>query len=186
MLLLTLRGTPILYYGDEIGMAEVALTREDLLDPVGIRGWPEEPGRDPCRTPMRWTSDPGAGFTGEGVRSWLPIGDAGAANVADQRSDPGSILHLVRDLIALRRDTPDLRSGPAADAEAPEGVWAWRRGSGTLVALNLSDVATETPVPSGTILIGTDRRRDGEAVAEALRLEPWEGGVLRVVAPELE
>ena len=178
MLLLTLRGTPILYYGDEIGMPEERLAREDLLDPVGLRGWPEEPGRDPCRTPMQWTSDPAAGFTGEGVRPWLPIGDATATNVADQRSDPASVLHLVRDLIALRRDTPDLRSGAAADVGAPEGVWAWRRGADTLVALNLSDEVTETTVPAGTILIGTDRLRDGETVGESLRLGAWEGAVL--------
>jgi alpha-glucosidase len=178
MLLLTLRGTPILYYGDEIGMAEVELSREDLLDPVGIRGWPEEPGRDPARTPMRWTGDPGAGFTGDGVRPWLPIGDPSAANAADQRNDPGSVLNLVHDLIALRRNTPDLRSGPASDVEAPAGVWAWRRGSASVVALNLSDDATETIVPPATILVGTDRRRDGERVGDALRLEPWEGAVL--------
>ena len=178
MLLLTLRGTPILYCGDEIGMPEAQLTREDLLDPVGLRGWPEEPGRDPCRTPMQWTSDPGAGFTGAGVRPWLPIGDAAAANVADQRDDPGSVLHLVRDLIALRRDRPDLRSGQAVDVEAPNGVWAWRRGAGTLVALNLSGEATEMPAPAGTILVGTDRTRDGEAAEATLRLGPWEGAVV--------
>ncbi|HJS26029.1 MAG TPA: alpha-amylase family glycosyl hydrolase [Actinomycetota bacterium] len=178
MLLLTLRGTPILYYGDEIGMPEVALSREDLLDPVGIRGWPEEPGRDPSRTPMQWTSGPGAGFTGEGVRPWLPIGDAAAVNVADQRDDASSVLHLVRDLIALRRSTPDLRTGPSSDVEAPAGVWAWRRASVTLVALNLSDEATESPLPAGTILVGTDHTRAGERVGETLRLGPWEGAVI--------
>jgi glycosidase len=97
--------------------------------------------------------------------------------VADQRWDPGSVLHLVRDLIALRRDSTDLRSGPAADIEAPDGVWAWRRGSNTLVALNLSDEATETPLPATTILVGTERARDGEAVGGTLRLGPWEGAV---------
>ena len=178
MLLLTLRGTPILYSGDEIGMPEVELSRDDLLDPVGIRGWPEDPGRDPCRTPMQWTGDPGAGFTGAGVRPWLPIGDATAVNVADQRSDPGSVLHLVRNLLALRRDTPDLRSGPASDLETPAGVWAWRRGASTLVALNLSDEATRTAVPAGTIAIDTDRARDGERVGDELELGPWEGAVI--------
>jgi alpha-glucosidase len=127
---------------------------------------------------MRWTGDAGAGFTGDGVRPWLPIGDASATNVADQRSDPRSVLNLVRDLIALRRDRPDLRSAAAVDVEAPAGVWAWRRGSDTLVALNLSDGATKTNVPTATILVGTNRRRDGDAVHEGLRLEPWEGAVL--------
>ncbi len=177
MALLTLRGTPFLYYGDEIGMTDVAVPEDELLDLVG-RGGTAQPSRDGARTPMRWNADTQAGFTRNDVRPWLPIGDATAVNVADQRSDPGSVLHLVRDLIALRRDTPDLRSGPAADVEAPTGVWAWRRGSDTLVALNLSDEATETTVPAATILVGTDRRRDGEAVGEALRLGPWEGAVL--------
>jgi alpha-glucosidase len=179
MLLLTLRGTPILYYGDEIGMREVALAREDLLDPVGIRGWPDEPGRDPARTPMRWTGASDVGFSGDGVRPWLPIGDE-ASNVADQRSDPRSILNLCRDLIALRRSVPDLRSGAASDVPSPDGVWAWRRGLGILVALNLADVGAELQVPSGTVALETERRRDGEAVSGRLELGPWQGAVVRL------
>jgi alpha-glucosidase len=179
LLLLTLRGTPILYYGDEIGMAEVALARDDLLDPVGIRGWPDEPGRDPARTPMRWSRDAGAGFTRGDARPWLPIGDAATANVADQRSDPASVLTFVHDLIALRRDTADLRSGATTEVEAPEGVWAWRPGPATVVALNLSDKPVEMSGLAGTIGIGTDRRRDGDTVSGALELEPWGGVVVR-------
>ncbi len=63
LILLTLRGTPLLYYGDEIGMQEVPVPRERSLDPVGIRGWPEDPGRDGARTPMRWTAEATGGFT---------------------------------------------------------------------------------------------------------------------------
>src|SRR5918996_1543570 len=83
LLLLTLRGTPLLYYGDEIGMLNVEIPRDRLRDPVGIRGWPEDHGRDGGRTPMQWT--PSGGFTEAGIEPWLPIGDASSCNVAAQR-----------------------------------------------------------------------------------------------------
>ena len=75
VMLLTLRGTPILYYGDEIGMSDVAVPNDRLRDPVGLRGWPAEPGRDRARTPMPWTGGPNLGFTLPGVEPWLPVGD---------------------------------------------------------------------------------------------------------------
>ena len=122
----------------------------------------------------------GAGFTREGVRPWLPIGDAGAINVEDQRRDPGSILRLCRDLIALRRESSDLRSGAYASLPSPPGAWSWRRGASTIVAVNLSDGRVAVPAGPGTIAIGTDRARDGERVEGNLSLAPWEGAVLRV------
>ncbi len=75
VVLLTLRGTPVLYYGDEIGMPEVAVPRDRIKDPVGIRGWPDDPGRDRARTPMPWTGDPAGGFTRPGIDPWLPAGE---------------------------------------------------------------------------------------------------------------
>jgi len=179
MALLTLRGTPFLYYGDEIGMTEVPISGDDVRDGPGLIG-DAQVVRDPGRTPMQWSAEPGAGFTAGDVRPWLPIGDPALANVADQRSDPASYLHLCRDLIALRRETPDLRSGDYASIPAPEGVWAWRRGDGVIVALNLSGAASETRVGEATIAIGTDRARDSERVEEDLSLGPWEAAVLRV------
>ena len=102
MLLLTLRGTPTLYYGDEIGMADVPIPPESIQDPwernipgVGF-------GRDPVRTPMQWDSSPQAGFTTG--RPWLPIArSAASVNVAEERDDPRSILTLYHRLIRLRR-----------------------------------------------------------------------------------
>jgi alpha-glucosidase len=172
LMLLTLRGTPFLYYGDEIGMPDVEIPPDRVLDPV-----PE--GRDGCRTPMQWTSGPGAGFT-DAADTWLPLGDAGAHNVADQRGDPGSVLNLVRDLIALRRDRADLHSGAYATLPAPDGAWAWRRGDGTVVTLNLSDAPVTVEGLSGSILVSTDRARDGERVDGALALAPWSGAVIDV------
>ena len=84
---------------------------EDLRDPLGVRYWPSYTGRDAGRTPMPWRPGHGGGFTAAGVRPWLPLGDVDATNVERQRSDPDSMLHLARDLIALRRTTADLCLG---------------------------------------------------------------------------
>ncbi|HYZ11219.1 MAG TPA: alpha-amylase family glycosyl hydrolase, partial [Actinomycetota bacterium] len=171
--LLTLRGTPLLYSGDEIGMPEVDVPPDRLRDPVGLRGWPEEPGRDRARTPMPWT--PTGGFTRPGVEPWLPSGDPAACNVEDQLQDPGSVLHLCRDLIALRRDRPDLALGSFAAIEAPDGVWAWRRGDTTVVAVNASDAPTELDL-DGEVLLGT--RPDREGARGPFDLAPWEAVVV--------
>jgi alpha-glucosidase len=175
--LLTLRGTPVLYYGDEIGLPDTRLRKADLRDPLGKRYWPEPRGRDPERTPMHWTDAPGGGFTDAGVRPWLPIGDVAARNVADQRRDPASTLSFVRDLIAVRRQRGDLRDGSYTPLPSPAGVWAWQRGGGTTIALNLSDESVSVPAIDGTIVISTARRRDGERVDGGLALSPWEGAV---------
>jgi alpha-glucosidase len=175
-ILLTLRGTPVLYYGDEIGMREAEVPADRVLDPVGLRRDDDHPGRDGARTPMPWTDEPGAGFTAAGVEPWLPFGDL-AVNVAAQRADPGSVLHLVRDLIALRRAHDDLHAGAYTPLEAPGGAWAYRRGERAVVALNLSDARVVVPGVSGRVAIGTDRARDGEALAGSVDLAPWEGVV---------
>ena len=108
MMLLTLRGTPTIYYGDELGLTDVAVPTERMHDPQGM----DDPAlsRDPCRSPMPWSEGPNAGFT-EG-EPWLPIGPENRErNVARQRSDPGSMLELTRRLIGLRSERPDLLSG---------------------------------------------------------------------------
>jgi alpha-glucosidase len=174
--LLTLRGTPVLYYGDEIGMPDTPINKDDLQDPLGKRHWPQPRGRDPERTPMPWRNTDGAGFTDPGVRPWLPIGDVGR-NVEDQRRDPGSTLHFARDLIAIRRQTRDLHAGTYRQLPSPNGAWVWQRGTGTTVALNLSDQRVEIQGVRGRLVIGTTRSRDGEGFDGTLSLEPWEGAV---------
>ena len=178
LLLFTLRGTPVLYYGDEIGMAEAEVPPDRIVDPVGLLGDPERGGRDGARPPMPWSAEPGAGFTAPGVEPWLPFGGL-SANVAAQRDDPGSVLRLCRDLIALRRAEEDLRTGAYAARPVEGGVWSYRRGERWTVALNLSDAAAEVAAAEGTVAVGTDRGRDGEAVAGALALGPWEGALVR-------
>jgi alpha-glucosidase len=179
LMLLALRGTPFLYYGDEIGMPAVELDPAQALDPVPHRTGDPSRNRDRCRTPMQWSAEPGAGFTaGDPQRTWLPLGDAAAHNVAAQREDAGSVLHLVRDLIALRRERADLRGGGYATLPAPAGAWAWRRGESTAAAINLSDREVTIDGLDGSILVATGRSRDGERVHGSLRLGPWEGAVV--------
>lgn len=179
VMLLGLRGTPVLYQGDEIGQRDATLAQEDLRDPLGVLYWPHYAGRDGGRTPMQWRDAPGGGFAGPGVRPWLPLGDVAAQNVESQRSDPGSMLTLTRDLIALRRRTPDLRTGSYTTLDAPGGVWAWRRGTSAVVAVNMSDHDVTLGDLEGTVVLGTDRRRDGEAIRGTLRLGAWEAVVAR-------
>jgi alpha-glucosidase len=183
LMLLTLRGTPFLYYGDEIGMPEVAIDPERALDPVGRRTGQPDRARDGCRTPMQWAAVPGAGFTTAEATPWEPLGDAAAHNVAAQRDDPGSVLRLVRDLIALRRRTEALTAGSYETLPAPEGAWAWRRGEAWAVALNLSDREVVVEGIAGAVAVGTGRGRDGEDVtASGLALAPWEGVLVELAA----
>jgi glycosidase len=127
---------------------------------------------------MPWSDEPGGGFTQNGAAPWLPFGDLGAHNVAAQRQDPGSVLHLVRDLIALRRDEPALRSGSYEPLATPDGAWAWRRGERFAVALNLSGADVTVDGVDGRVAIATNRVRDGETVGGAIELGPYEGVVV--------
>jgi alpha-glucosidase len=179
MLLLTLRGTPVLYYGDELAMAEAEIPPERIVDPVGLLNDPERPGRDGARSPMPWSAEPGAGFSAPGVEPWLPLGELAGVNVAEQRADPHSALTFTRDLIALRRGEEDLRTGAYEQALVDDGLWAYRRGDGFLVALNLGSRPASVPA-DGTIAIGTRRQRDGEAIARSVLLAPGEGVVVRL------
>ncbi len=181
MLLLTLRGTPTIYQGDEIGMADVPIPPERVQDPwernvpgLGL-------GRDPVRTPMQWDAGPNAGFTGAGVEPWLPLAaDWRAANVSAQAADPRSMLSLYRALLALRRAEPALSVGSHVPVEgAEDGVLAYERRGGAagrrlLVALNLGGQERGLPAgaASGRVLLST--RMDGGAS----RLRPDEGVVI--------
>ncbi|TWF81154.1 alpha-glucosidase [Pseudonocardia hierapolitana] len=135
VLLLSLRGTPFLYQGEELGLPDTEL-------PPGIGG--DGNGRDPQRTPMPWappsTAGPGAGFTtGE---PWLPVGAAAERlNVASELRDPNSMLALYRTLLTLRRERPSLHAGSQAFLDAPQDVLAYLRAEGrerSLVILNFA------------------------------------------------
>jgi glycosidase len=174
LLLLTLRGTPTLYYGDEIGMVDVPVPHDRARDPWEAREAGK--GRDGERSPMQWDASPNAGFCPAGTDPWLPLApDAGRVNVAAQAEDPDSLLSLSRRLIALRRSHPALAVGRFQPfGPTPEGSYAFRRIAGDValtIALNLTDApVTVAGVNGGTVLIGTDRSRDGAAVAGDLPL----------------
>jgi len=184
VMLMGLRGTPFLYYGDEIGMVDTKVPPDRILDPVGVFHGPRM-GRDDERTPMHWTPADGAGFSTPGAEPWLPYGDYRACNVADQRHDPDSILSLTRDLIGLRDALPELRAGTYTTLPAPnDDVWVWRRGERTVVACNLSAHPVEVDASGpAAIRISTNRGRDGERVESALRLAPFEAAILWLDGP---
>ena len=186
MLLLTLRGTPTLYYGDEIGMRDVPIPPERVQDPFEKNVPGKGLGRDPERTPMQWSAAPGAGFTtGE---PWLPIAeDFGQVNVEAQRDDPRSILTLYRRLIALRRGEPALEVGSYEPVEAEGDVLAYvRRGAdgAFLVALNLGPrplvLRRASGSAGGTVALSTHLDREGERVAREIELRGDEGVIVRL------
>jgi alpha-glucosidase len=181
MLLMTLRGCVFLFEGDELGLVDTPMTKDQLVDPVSSHFFPVFT-RDGARTPMPWANVPGAGFTDAGVEPWLPFGDL-TQNVEDQRGDPDSFLSLCRDLVAVREVFPDLRTGAYASIDAPTDVLAYRRGERTVVALNLGAGAATLDGIMGTVRIATRRARDGERVAGALALGPGEGMVVLEDAP---
>jgi alpha-glucosidase len=186
MLLLTLRGTPTLYYGDEIGMHQVAIAPDQVRDPfeknvpgIGV-------GRDGCRTPMQWNAASHAGFST--AQPWLPLPDDYVhENAANLGADRQSILSLYRALIRLRKETPALVSGAYVPIAAEGDLLLYKRQDGEgslLVALNLGDeavsVRSDTIGPSGEILLSTAMDRQGEAIGETLELRGNEGVIIRL------
>jgi alpha-glucosidase len=139
---LTLRGTPIMYYGEEIGMRNNDPTRrEDVKDPIGRRGWPKEKGRDGERTPMQWSDSPNAGFTNG--KPWLPVPDTYRThNVASELKDSNSILNFYKHVLALRHTNLQLREGAYVPLNENDGnVLSYLRsyrGKAVLVVLNMS------------------------------------------------
>jgi len=183
---LTLRGTPIMYYGEELGMENNTPKRkEDVQDPIGRRGWPEEKGRDGERTPMQWNDTKKAGFTTSST-PWLPIPPSSSRdNVATEKQDPNSIFNTYRRLLALRKLEPALRDGSyQAVNEDDQNVFAYLRkagGSTILVALNMSGesrtIAVKTMGASTATPLYSSPSSSGDAVQlDHLSLEPF--GVL--------
>jgi alpha-glucosidase len=184
MLLLTLRGTPTLYYGDEIGMHDVPIPPESVRDPFERNVPGLGLGRDPERTPMQWDAGPNAGFSTE--TPWLPLADDYArVNVAGQRGDPRSMLTLHRSLIELRRTTPALAVGAYRPIHTDDDLLVYERGDGgerRRVALNFSSAPREAAwsAPGARILLSTHLDRSGEGVSGRLELRAHEGVILKI------
>ena len=179
MLLLTLRGTPTIYYGEEIGMREGMIPHDHLRDPIGdsIAGLAH--GRDSVRTPMQWDGSAFAGFSN--VDPWLPIADnSKGANVADQRQDPRSIYNLYRRLLAARRASPALYEGAYISVMTQGHLLVFARiaeSERVLVALNFGGeaVTTHSLVCRGIVSVSTSGERDGEGIDGPITLRAHEG-----------
>jgi alpha-glucosidase len=185
MLLLTLRGTPTMYYADEIGLAKVEVPPDRARDP-----WERnEPGlglgRDPARTPMQWTPEPKAGFTE--AQPWLPLDrEHDRCNVATLREDTASILTLYRRLIALRRDRRALSVGSYSPGQADGDVLSFeRRHDARLrVILNFGHEPRTAKLPDdaprGRLLLSTRLDREGEEVGPEIALRADEGVIVEL------
>jgi alpha-glucosidase len=194
MLLLTLRGTPTCYYGDEIGMHNVEIPAELVRDPqaVNLPDFAAELGRDPVRTPMQWDDSPNAGFCAPDVIPWLPLADDYAQNnVLVQESDPQSPLWFYRVLADLRSKSPALLAGAysAVDAGA-DNVFAYLRAGDEqrfLIVLNFSAEAQvvnlSAVAAAASVLVDTALAKQGDLhFLRNLRLGPNEGLVLSIDA----
>jgi len=155
VLALTLRGTPVLYAGEELGLEDAVVPRERTVDPGG---------RDGCRAPIPWTPAPDHGWPG--VEPWLPWPpDPGDRSVATLEADPRSILHLYRRLLALRRRRAALHRGGLTLRPSPDRVVAYDRDDGAsriTVLVNFADEPTDCEA-SGRILVASDGADEGRA-----------------------
>ena len=189
MLLLTLRGTPTLYYGDEIGMHDVEIPPEKVQDPFEKNVPGRGLGRDPQRTPMQWSAAKNAGFTAG--KPWLPIAeDYAQNNVEAERDDSFSILSLYMQLINVRRGEPALEVGELERIDTAGDLLTYIRRDGEsafLVALNFGSepqvIDISDKAGGGRITLSTGLDRAGESVRGILHIHPDEGLLLRVTTP---
>ena len=186
-MLLTLRGTPFLYYGEEIGMSNRKIPRKQIQDPLGKKYWPILKGRDPGRTPMQWNASRHAGFSP--ADPWLPVHpNHTLVNVENQTGDPGSLLSYYRELIWLRKKTPALCHGAFRSLVShPTEYLAYLRsyeGQAVLVLLNFSGKSVRVVLPESNsdsladnweVLFGTDRVKGSRLeISTGLDLQGYE------------
>ena len=164
VLLLTLRGTPTLYYGDELGMPDACISLNQVRDPAETNRPGQGRGRDPERSPMVWQNIENAGFTASGVATWLPlVWDWPNYSVDTEEADVRTILQLYRSLLALRRKRPELHAGTIDEVCAQDGVLSYERHSAAgkiRILLNMTDEERWLECAPGKILLSSWLDRD--------------------------
>jgi alpha-glucosidase len=187
VMLLTQRGTPVLYYGEEIGMRDIQRKRQEIIDPLARYYWPFHPARDGCRAPMQWDGTAGAGFSSG--TPWLPLhSDSTWRNVETQQNDGQSLWHVYQKVIQLRRETEALRRGMFMPLSyEPRRMLAYLRQTSdqsVLVALNFSRRPTalvmgrELLRDSWRLLFSTHRDQMQPIEDRRLMLAPYEALIL--------
>jgi alpha-glucosidase len=180
LMLLSLPGMAFIYYGEELGMADVKIPKNRIQDPFARPGQ----GRDPQRTPMQWDNSPQAGFT-TGT-PWLPVSpDYKEMNVQRESQDTTSSLTLYKRLIAYRNNSLVLKHGDYKAFDINEHIFSYKRlykGEEILVLLNFSNTVQNISVPdlSGVIELSTQLDRDEETVNNTIKLRANEGLLIRV------
>ena len=186
VLLLTLRGTPTLYYGDELGMPDARIFPADIRDPAELNQPGIGMGRDPERSPMLWNNRENAGFTAPGVRTWLPlVWDWPQFTVESQSADKRSMLCLYRCLLDLRRSRPSLHAGTITDVRAQNGVLSYLRISDdqaerTEVHLNFTEEERTIECHKGRILMSSALDIPDTEVGWDLRLRGNEAIIIQL------
>ena len=183
LLLLTLRGTPTLYMGDELGMVDTDIPADRIRDPAELREPGKGQGRDPERTPFPWQPGPGAGFSSG--TPWLPFGND--TPMTTQRDDPASMLNLHRQLLALRRQYSALATGAVEAVEAHGAILSFRRrdGSATLqIVANTGAEACKINLQNGEVLLSTQSGRQGVRVAGDFAVHANEGLIILIESAE--
>lgn len=185
-MLLTLRGTPFLYYGEEIGMRDISLKRDEIQDPPGKYYWPFYKGRDGCRSPMQWDDSPFAGFST--AKPWLPVHpNYTSRNAAVQQDDPQSLFNFVKKLLALRKEYPALQRGDfRLFFRADTGVLAYERAlddQRVLVYINFTgkmntaSLARDTDPYAAKLMLSTNRE-ELRVYGDQFLLNPYEITIL--------
>jgi alpha-glucosidase len=183
---MSLRGTPCLYQGDELGLPEVEIAFEDVQDPYGITMWPEFKGRDGCRTPMPWLADaPHLGFVLDGsaqTKPWLPAAQSHRALAVDRQSQQAdSLLNFYCNLLRWRKTQEALVQGDLQLLPAHPQVLAYTRNHGAqsmLCVFNFSDTAAQWALPSGIQCgkVCTESGLTGASLqGEQMSLAAWSG-----------
>ena len=182
MLLLTLRGTPTMYYGDELGMTDVPIPAAEVQDPAEKNEPGKGQGRDPERTPMQWDSSRFAGFTES--MPWLRLGaDHATVNVATLSAQRDSVLSLYRILVGLRNSNAALNSGRIEDVASDGRVLRYERVDEQqrfAIVLNWTEGQEDATVSTGRILVSTHMDRSGDEVESSLSLRAFEGVLVKL------